>query len=241
MKPRNIPIGLIDEDVVGGLIKILEKKQRAPATINRYLATMKTILKHCKQEWEHIRLKKERNGRIRVISEQEERQIAKLLREATEGNVRADYPEVADLVEVLLVTGCRLSEILDLRYEDVNFRANLITIWINKGDRPRSIPMTRRVRNILLKRKELNQEKPFKINVQQVEAAWRWMKKQMGLEKDKDLVPHCLRHSTATRLLERGVDVYTVKEWLGHSSIKITERYLHLSPKKLSEAVGVLE
>jgi len=52
---------------------------------------------------------------------------------------------------------------------------------------------------------------------------------------------HALRHTTATRLIDKGIDLYTVKEWLGHSTIQVTERYAHLNPDKLAMAALVLE
>jgi integrase len=87
----------------------------------------------------------ENKGRIPVISREEESTVVNLLRPAEHNSRRHYFPEVTDLVEVLVDTGCRLSEVLDLRYEDVNFETKLISIWINKGERPRSIPMTERV------------------------------------------------------------------------------------------------
>jgi site-specific recombinase XerD len=63
----------------------------------------------------------------------------------------------------------------------------------------------------------------------------------MGMEKEKEFVPHMLRHSCASRLVNAGIDLYVVKEWLGHSTIQITERYAHLDPKKLVHAANMLE
>ena len=151
------------------------------------------------------------------------------------------FPDVADLVEVLLATGMRLGELLALRYDDINFNTNLISIWFNKGDRPRSIPMTSVVKTILERRQENNPVKPFQIEMYQVENAWRWVRKQMGLEKDKEFVLHHLRHSFASRLAGMDVSLYVIKELLGHSTIQVTEKYAHLSPGKLSEAVMLLE
>jgi len=63
----------------------------------------------------------------------------------------------------------------------------------------------------------------------------------MGLEKDNEFCIHALRHTCASRLVNAGVDLYVVKELLGHSSIQITERYAHLNPVKLVQAMEVLE
>jgi integrase len=149
-----------------------------PATVNRYLATIKTLLRHHQQPWEHIKLKKETKGRIRVLSTEEEVTVVSLLRDTDHGKKRSYYTEAADLVEVLVDTGCRLSEVLNLKYEDINWDSNIITIWINKGDKPRSIPMTKRVGRILLTRQEANWLKPFT----------RPSSKGMVLDKEEDVL-----------------------------------------------------
>ena len=237
----DIPISKIDDDVIKRLISKLEGSGIKGATVNRYLATIKTLLRHHRQPWEHIKLKKENKGRIRVISRVEESTIVNMLRNTEHNSRRHYFPEVADLVEVLVDSGCRLSEVLDLRYEDINFETNLITIWINKGDRPRSIPMTERVRTILKNRKCDGASKPFSIDIHQAGNGWDWSRRIMGLMDDTEFVLHALRHTTATRLIDKGIDLYTVKEWLGHSTIQVTERYAHLNPDKLVHAATMLE
>jgi len=237
----DIPLSKIEDETIKHMVKKLEESGVKGATVNRYLATMKTLLRHHQQPWEHIKLKKESKGRIRVLSKEEEITVVSLLRDTDHPKKRSHYPEAADLVEVLVDTGCRLSEVLNLKYEDINFDSNLITIWINKGDKPRSIPMTERVRNILQHRGTTEPTKPFAITRDQAENAWSWVRKRMVLENDKEFVMHALRHTTATRLLDRGIDLYTVKEWLGHSTIQVTERYAHLKPDRLAHAATVLE
>jgi integrase len=235
----NIPIGQINEDVVHKLIKKLDAKKVQPATVNRYLASLKTILKFKKQQWDYIKLRKERNSRIRTISKPEESTMLELLRNAV--GKKPYYVEAADMVEILVDTGMRLSELLNLKYEDINFNSNLISIWINKGDKPRSLYMTRRVRIILEERQHINSVKPFTITIEQAERSWQWVRGAMKLEMDSEFVIHSLRHTCASRLVNAGIDLYVVKEWLGHSSIQITERYAHLNPAKLVQAVEVLE
>lgn len=237
----DIPLSKIEDETIKRMVKKLEDSGVKGATVNRYLATMKTLLRHHRQTWEHIKLKKESKGRIRVLSKEEELTVVSLLRDTDHNKKRSHYPEVADLIEVLVDTGCRLSEILNLKYEDINWDTNLITIWINKGDKPRSIPMTKRVRGILLARQEVSWDKPFTLDIDQAQKAWNWARKRMLLDGDKEFVMHALRHTCATRLLDKGVDLYTVKEWLGHSTIQVTERYAHLRPEKLVHAVMALE
>ena len=94
---------------------------------------------------------------------------------------------------------------------------------------------------VLELRQETGRVKPFSISVHEAERAWQWVRAEMGLMRDKEFVIHALRHTCASRLVNGGVDLYVVKEWLGHSSIQITERYAHLNPTKLVQAVEVLE
>lgn len=238
---ENMSLMAIGEYKVVQLLGKLEATGVAVATCNRYLATLKTILKHFRLQADYIKLRKEKNGRIRVITKAEESMVVELLRMAEGRGKKSYYVEAADMVEVLMDTGMRLSELLKLKYEDVNFTSNLISIWINKGDRPRSIPMTRRVRAILEERQHSNKVKPFSISLDEAERAWKWVRAEMGLERDSEFVIHALRHTCASRLVNAGIDLYVVKEWLGHSSIQITERYAHLNPVKLVHAVEVLE
>ena len=237
----NIKLSDITETTVNNLTKTLETKGSSTATINRYKACLKTILKQLKQPSGSIKLRKEGKGRLRVLSKEEEVKVVNLLKgrgQLVEGSY---YAEVADLVEVLVDTGMRLGEALVLKYENVDFTTGLISIWVNKGDRPRSIPMTRRTRAILESRQQNNRDRPFTLKAHQVSTAWNWCRKQMGLDGDKEFIPHALRHTCASRLLNRGIDIYVVKTWLGHSSIQVTERYAHLSAHKLADAVSVLE
>lgn len=237
----DMPLGKIDEEVVADLIRKLEARGNKPGTINRLLAALKTTLRHHRQAWDHIKLKREPKGRIRVITDTELVKVLELLRQAGSNKKKFCYPEVADLIEVLVDTGCRISEMLNLKYLDINFESNLISIWINKGEKPRSIPMTTRVRNIMLARKVDKAIKPFTISIDQAERAWDWVRAEMGLKHDREFVLHTLRHTCASRLVNQGIDLYIVKEWLGHSTIQITERYAHLSPSKLMEAANALE
>ena len=135
----------------------------------------------------------------------------------------------------------RLGEALRITYNDVNYNTGMIHIWFNKADRPRSIPMTKRVKALLERKQVDGVINVFSITKDQCEQSWKWMRRHIGFEADKEFVIHCLRHTCASRLVNAGVDLYVVKEWLGHSSIQVTERYAHLSPAKLAQAVEILD
>ncbi|MEX1828930.1 tyrosine-type recombinase/integrase [Luteibacter sp. CQ10] len=79
-------------------------------------------------------------------------------------------------------------------------------------------------------------EGPFKdLKDRRARDIWARARKAAGI-KHRDCVIHSLRHTCASRLLESGVDLKIVKEWLGHSSIATTDIYTHLQTKQLTSA-----
>ncbi len=66
---------------------------------------------------------------------------------------------------------------------------------------------------------------------------WEKARATMGLTDDKNFVFHACRHTRATRLLDKGVNVFVIQEWLGHSQIETTKRYTHVKPHNLMDAL----
>lgn len=237
----DIHLSQFDETVYDDLVDTLEARELAQTTINRYRASLRTVLRRSKVPYDFIEMASEDLGRIRVISRKEERAALKVLAENEFAGLQAHYGEMLDLLPCLLDTGTRTSEMLDLPWSDVDFDSGLITIWRNKTATPRSIPMTTRVRGILTRRKEGYPDRPWTYTLWQVDRIWKWLRKQLGLQDDKGFRIYCTRHTCATRLVAAGVDIYRVMKWLGHSSVKMTERYAHLDPNLLKEAAQALE
>jgi site-specific recombinase XerD len=67
------------------------------------------------------------------------------------------------------------------------------------------------------------------------------MREHLGLDRDEQFVIHALRHTFASRLVQRGVELATVSKLLGHRSLLTTMRYAHLAPHNLQAAVEVLD
>ena len=63
----------------------------------------------------------------------------------------------------------------------------------------------------------------------------------VGLGDDKDVVPHILRHTCASRLVQGGIDIRRVQMWLGHQTLSMTMRYAHLASHDLEMCIPVLE
>ena len=75
------------------------------------------------------------------------------------------------------------------------------------------------------------------LQLREIKTAWRTLMKAAAIH---DFRFHDIRHDFASRLVTGGVDLYRVKELLGHGSIEITQRYAHLASHTLAEAVEVL-
>lgn len=237
----DLPLNEIDKRAYRALVLALEERELADSSINRYLACLKTILRRHKQDYSFVEMLEESEGRICVITPAEEQQIITALKnkDLRRWPKRQNYlDEFADMVIVLLDTGVRIGELLKLQAKDINFKTNLLTSWVNKADKPRSIPMTDRCKAILQGRAD--NPKLFACNQNQIGQAWEIVRTALN-RTDDDFVPHALRHTCATRLLEAGIDIYTVKEWLGHKTIQTTLRYVHLTPQRLAHAANALQ
>jgi integrase len=227
----------IKQEDITKVIQTLTKNGCSTSTVNRYTNVIRTMLNMAFREWGELKSPpfvikrfKEPKGRIREISTEEEQTIL---------NYFMQYDkDMYDLVIVLTDTGCRLSEILDLLYKDIDFNSKMIRIWKNKADEPKSVPLTNRAYETL-KRRDKQVFKCF--NVDQVEKRWKKVRKVMNMEDDPEFVIHALRHTCASRLVKAGIPLRHVQKYLGHKSYSTTERYAHLQPDSLLVAVKVLE
>jgi integrase len=208
------------------------------STINRKLAALSKMLRYAyNMEWTDriakIEKTKESKNRIRWLIRPEEAKLKDVL-------LTMKRPELANLVTFLVDTGARVGEALRLEWRDVaDHRA---TFWDTKNGESRTIPLTKRVMAMLEYLKKENQSGPFTtINQSSFNHAWNNARNVMGLAKDREFVPHALRHTCASRLVQAGIPLTAIKEFLGHKNIQMTLRYAHLSPAQLQEATNALE
>lgn len=209
------------------------------ATVNRKMSAISKMLTVAARKGKlsakpHIERKKEYQGRIRFLTAAEEKLVL-----ATFDQWGLD--EQSEVTCVLVDTGLRPSELWRIEARDLDFLGNLIHVWESKNDKPRSIPMTSRVREILWRRSDCMTGPLFPYDNYWFDRAWNRMKAHIGLASDKEFIPYALRHTCASRLAQRGVALKVVQEWMGHKAIQTTLRYAHLCPTNLQEAVKVLE
>lgn len=142
-----------------------------------------------------------------------------------------------------LNTGLRRGELFGLRWDDVDFTTNVLTIRHTKAGRTRHVPMNAEVRTIL-GALESRGRSPYVLpsaNSARPRDAHNFIRRMFtpALKRARigDFRWHDLRHTFASRLVMCGVDLRSVQELLGHTDIKMTLRYSHLSPAHLLAAV----
>ena len=150
------------------------------------------------------------------------------------------------MVELLYGTGLRVSELVSLDLESCNFEAGFLRC-IGKGNTERIVPLGRQATGALSR--YLQTERPQLVRRRSDERAlfvnrrgarltrqrvWQLLRRYAAAGLITTSVsPHTLRHSFATHLLERGADLRTVQELLGHASVSTTQRYTHVDRARL--------
>ncbi|MCQ2771761.1 MAG: tyrosine recombinase [Bacilli bacterium] len=168
---------------------------------------------------------------------------------------RSDDMKVRDqaIIELLYASGLRASELVNLKVRDIDFRRRIVRI-IGKGNKERLVPFTqtcglamdaysKKLRPILLANKSKNSIRPsmsFFLNqkgenltVRGLEYILKEIQGKTGMYLG--LHPHEFRHSFATHFLEKGMDLRTIQELLGHESLNTTQVYTHVSTKAMQK------
>lgn len=254
----DVPLASVDSPAVSRMLSSLRAQGAKPGTCNRHLSTIRTLLLTAQREWgvlaqvPFFRLEKEPPGRLRTYSLEEEERIQTVLRSYAPPRSTKDFnpnTELADLLVVLADTGMRLGEAVNLESRDVNLDTGLISIWKNKSDRPRSVPMTSRVRAIVERRMRAEprmsqdgvprQARAFRLSSDDAEGCWR--RRVKALPEFSDGTIHGWRHTYASRLVSLGVPLYTLQNLLGHSTPAMSARYAHLSQAAAQGTANLLD
>lgn len=239
----------IDEPCLVGYLDRLAKAKLAPSSIARKMTAVRCFIKYLISQGE---IRKSPLGAIpatrppkRLPKTLEVDEIARLLK-APDINDDLGLRDRA-MLETLYATGLRVSELVALKTDDVNVKMGFVRC-IGKGSKERVVPIGEiathlitayvdRVRMRLCKGerseylflstrgKPMSRVRFWAIVKKYAEAA--------GIRKR--ITPHVLRHSFATHLLERGADLRSIQEMLGHASIATTEVYTHVTRDHLRE------
>jgi integrase len=212
---------------------------RAPATVNRELSVLSKVftlaVRHEKadvnpcQSVERFALD---NERVRYLTEDEEERLFEAM---------GDNEPLKSIVTVALHTGMRRGEIFNLKWFDLDFDRGLIQVRKTKTKLNRVVPMNGRVRETF------NQQRRAREYVfTSTKTGGRLIDVKTGFQTARDAagIPDFqlrdLRHSCATRLSDRGEELVTVAEILGHTDIRMTKRYSHGMQERKREALEKL-
>ena len=234
-----LPLTELTADRLDDYTQHLADQGNSNGTINRKLAAVSRCLSLAVERGKldrkpSITRRQEGVGRVRFLSEEEENASLDLL-------MRWGKIDHADVFTLLIDTGMRGGELFRLEGRDCDLTQGLLSIWQSKNGHPRSVPMTFKVREIIDRRRLLYQRGPlFPYNKNWFGRIFDKMKHTLGLSEDSQFIPYALRHTCASRLVQRGISLLIVKEWLGHKTVQVTLRYAHLCPANLLAAVHVL-
>jgi integrase len=237
LRINNITPKLIEEWISQKLRKGLTK-----ATLNRHTNPLKACLTKA-VEWGLItenplkdlkQFNVDSLEHVRYLSTEEEERL--LL------SIKFNLTYLKPLIIVAMNTGMRRGELLQLTWDNVDFKKKLITIKgkTAKSDRTRYIPLNVRALEVLQEWKNsltITTETVFTYEgrpVKEVKRAFATLLRKAVIKKFRF---HDLRHHFASRLVMAGVDLNTVRELLGHTSIDMTLRYAHLAPLFKANAV----
>ena len=150
------------------------------------------------------------------------------------------------ILETLYATGMRVSELTELKISDVNLDVGFMKC-LGKGSKERIVPIGSKaiesIKNYLSGRKKADTNtnsdflflNPSGKKISRI-SIWKIIKKNAKIAGiTKEISPHTLRHSFASHILERGADLRTIQEMLGHSSISTTQIYTHIDKKFLKK------
>jgi len=156
--------------------------------------------------------------------------------------------DLKDLIRFVVNTGLRQSEVINLKWNQINFKDNYLILdnnfIVTKSKRVRTIPLNINALQILTER-QIHKKSDFVFTYQgnqikQLFISHKFRKLIRSAQLDSRLTFHSLRHTFASWLVQKGVSIFEISKLLGHSDIRVTQIYAHLKPENLRNAVDLL-
>lgn len=228
----------INGDVVWSIIQGETRKGNKPATVNRYLATLRSMLRMVRDEWQWL----DSIPKIRLLPGEVERDRW-LTKEEAERLLAACPPHLAAIVRFALATGCRAREILGLEWSRGDLQRH--TAWLNqtKNGTPRGVPLNHDAVTVLEEQVGKHpqycftfRDEPIKANVSN--TAWFAALEKAGLA---DFRFHDLRHTWASWHRQAGTSCDELRELGGWKTRSMVDRYAKFATEHLAIAAARIE
>lgn len=231
---RNKQLAVLTRDVIEGIAKRKEASGASPATVNRMLALIRSVLNKAEREWgwinkaPNIRMRSEEKGRIRWLTKAE---VVRLLKELPE--------HLADMVVFTLATGLRHSNVVGLKWKDVNLARAHALIHPDESKSKKAIPVPLNDMALEVIKKQQGKHAVFVFTYRGKPVgncntrAWRSALNRAGIA---DFRWHDLRHTWASWHVQNGTSLHELQQLGGWSNYEMVLRYSHLSSDHLRSA-----
>ncbi|UMY15627.1 site-specific integrase [Methylobacterium organophilum] len=238
----SMPIHKITSHAIDKARSKLLESGNAKATVNRKVAALSKMLSVARSlgiiavvpVMERF---KEAQHRIRRFTPQEEATTLRYFEQRSNQDMQ-------DYVALSLDTGLRRGEVLGLRFHNVVDGRVQVFGTHAKSSKSRTVPLTKRAAEILMRRGEGKEGRDIvfpNLNEWAVRHQWERLSETLNLEHDKQFVPHIMRHEFCSRLADRGRSAMEIMVLAGHSSLSVSQRYIHLNGSSLDSAIAALE
>lgn len=248
LKEENIPVERSDHRVVRSYLGYLLDKGCCKTTLARRVSSLRCLFQYLNEKggyglFHFSNLRSPKLGK-KIPVFLEEKEIEKLL---VPLKGRDNFLDCRDqtVLELLYATGMRIAELVSLNLEDIDLFEEVVKV-LGKRKKERMIPLgsyaLKALRQYIKVRTERADpgEKALFINYLGIRITDRGMRKRIKkhLKESgigKQVGPHTFRHSFATHLINRGADLRSVQELLGHKRLSTTQIYTHITPHRLKE------
>ena len=237
-------------------LQIAHRKTHAPASTNRVMILLRTLYNRA-IAWQvkgvtvnptqGIALYETNNKKERYLTEAEMQRLLQAIQTSRSSE------HLLPIIQLLALTGARKREVLDLRWQDIEFDKRRWKLEKNKSGKTQYKPLSNAVVQLLVQlyEKAQKQKSALQQSVQPsdwvfanpktgkpfvtITQAWNSARQKAGLPEVRI---HDLRHNFASQLVNAGRSLYEVQKLLGHADVTTTQRYAHLSQERLLEAAS---
>lgn len=229
----------LDRPAIKAYIAARQGQGRKASTVNRELALLSAAINEAIEDGYPVppvvkgRKLREPEGKTRWLTRAE---VARLIEAAR----RTDQPALSDWILVAVHTGLRAGEMAALQWQHVQGGRLTVPAETAKSGRSRVLPLTPDALAAIARQTKRSMFVWSHDDGQPLKDVRGSLERACQIAGIERITPHVLRHTCASWQVQAGVPLYTVQKWLGHSTLKMTERYAHLAPEHLREGAVAL-